>query len=199
MPPTEIPQINPAETPEDFNDAVIKVQQMISELRPLDYEALNKEMVELNIPTTDSPSLQKLQEDIQRIQSAKDRMADIIIDVEEEYRIKDCCSSLLKESWLKYSPESAVDKRKSDAALRMSQFILSSAQAEVLYKTASRVMKNLDDKQGSISRQVTIYQQLIKMRDINRGLPEGGGASSRVDAYAAISDKDLEDWEEQPN
>ena len=189
-----VPQLHSADTPDDFNSAVVSAQEIISKLDPLDYEGLHKEMSALNVPTTDNPSLQKLQEDIQRVQAAKDRMATIIISADAEFRTRNRCSDLLKESWMKFSSESAADKRKADATLRMSQFIQSAGQAEVLYKTAQRVMENLNDKQWSISRQVTIFQELIKLRDINRGLPEDA-----IRSVEGLDDSDLAGWEEQPN
>ena len=61
------PAVSAADTPADFDLIVARAQNSIAALKPLDYGSLYKELGELNIPTTDSPSLQKMEEEIQRI------------------------------------------------------------------------------------------------------------------------------------
>ena len=191
-----VPEISPANIPADFEMLVSRAQSFISELKVIDYASIYKELGELNVPTTDNPSLQKMLEEIGRIQAAKDRLATILVDAEHDFRTKQRCASLLSEGWLKFSSESAVDKRKSDAAVRMSQFVDAAGEAETMYKTASRIMKNLDDKQGSISRMVTVHQMMFHLRDINKGGNSDTGTRS-VDE--TVQESDMKDWDEQPD
>jgi hypothetical protein len=192
----KIPAVVPVDTPSDFDLVVKSAQASIIALKKLDYDALYDEMAHLNVPAVGSASVHVLADQIGKVQALKDRMSEILVDVEREFRVKKRCADILSEGWQKFASGSAVDK-KADATLRLSEFKDAAGDAECLYKTAMRIMTNLDDKQSSLSRQVTIYQILQRMGDAFRGLPDpdhtpvgNGGARS--------NDDDLRDWDNQP-
>ena len=189
----KIPEVVPADTPADFDAVVKTAQAAIIELKELDYEALYDEMAHLSIPAVESSSVHVLADMIGKVQALKDRMSEILIDVDREFRVKKRCADLLSEGWQKFSPEQATDKRKADAMLRMSAFAAAASEAECLYKTAMRIMTNLDDKQSSLSRQVTVYQILQKMGDAFRGTPQ----ADYTPAWGKDNDSNLRGWDDE--
>ena len=167
-----LPDLEKVEIPDDFRRIAERVKNLVSALKGLDYDLLHKELRDLNIPSSSNPTLQKINEEIQRIQVARDRVSEIYMDASRNYLIRKRACDLLTEGWYRFSAQASSDKRKAEALLIMSQYIESSIESESLFKAAQQVMKNLDDKHESASRQVTVFQLLLKMRDFGRGTPD---------------------------
>lgn len=195
----EVPAMIPADTPDDFNLVVKMAQSSIIGLKQLDYDALYSEMAHLNIPAVESSSIHVLASQIGQVQALKDRMSEILIDTDREFRVKKRCADMLQEGWQKFSSETATDKRKADAVLRMSAFIESASDAECLYKTAMRIMTNLDDKQSGLSRQVSVYQILQKMGDAFRGTPGSDNTPAWTGGSSGSNDDNLRGWSDSEN
>ena len=93
----------------------------------------------------------------------------------------------------------------------MHQFIESASEAESLYKATAHVMKNLDDKQESLTRQVTVNGLAIKLNDFSSGSFDRNKqvASAALSAQKSIGedlkndfddkkdDEDIYDWDKK--
>jgi len=173
-----IPTIETIANGEEYSRVVENAQGMLGELKPLDYSALRMELRKLNFSMSENPSLQQLNLEIQKIQAAKDRLTEIMMDATNDYIMRQRIADVLLEGWQKYSTDSSADKRKADATTKFSQFITTAAKAEAFYKTVSQVLKNVDSKHEAASRRVTCFSLALKLRDISRGTPDGDYSGS---------------------
>lgn len=194
---SELPQVERITNADEYNRVVDRANGMLARLKPMDYDALKLELRQLNFSMSESPSLQQLNMEIQKIQAAKDRITEIMMDATSDFIMKTRLCDVLVEGWQRYSSESSADKRKADAAVRFSQFVMMSAEAEAFYKTVMHVLKNLDFKHESASRRVTCFSLTLKLRDISRGTPD-------QDYFGAHEDKvpnglldETTDWDEK--
>jgi len=149
----------------------LKIQYQM--LPTLDYDAIYKEIADLSIKSCPTPTLQVLNDEIQKVQGAKDRLSEIFIEVLRCHNFKKRALDILKDSWGKFTTEKNTEARKGDAAFRLSSFTSDYALAESLLKALTHVLKNLDSLHDSLSRRITIYQLTMKLHDVGRhALPD---------------------------
>ena len=161
----------------DYPPEYIKMSERIKaqyELLPkIDYDAVYKEISELSVKSSPTPTLQVLADELHRIQAAKDRLSEIFIDVIKSYNFKNRAVDILKDSWGKFTSEKNTEGRKGDATFRLSDFMCDFAEIEALSKSCNHVLKNLDSLHDNLSRRITIWQLMLKLRDVGRGaLPD---------------------------
>jgi hypothetical protein len=170
---TDIPTLRGDEYPSDYKDMVNRIVWQYKMLPVLDYDSIYKEIADLSIKACPTPTLQVLNDEIQKVQSAKDRVAEIFIEVVKCYNFKKRAVDILQDAWGKFTIEKNADGRKGDAAFRLSNFIIDFATTEALLKACTHVLKNLDSLHDSLSRRITIYQLTLKLQDIGRSaLPD---------------------------
>jgi len=195
------PAVEKVESVDDFQRIVDKSTGIFQSLRPLEdnYSHIYDELRTLNIAISPNPSLQQISVEIQRVQSAKDRVSQILVDANRNYIVRKRVCELLREGWMTFSSQSTAEKRKGESFLKMHQFIESASEAESLYKATAHVMKNLDDKQESLTRQVTVNGLAIKLNDFSSGSFDRNKqvAGATLNAQKSISsdlkDNDLDD------
>ncbi len=168
----KMPVVEQIANAEEYDRLIARATQMLSDLKDIDYAALKGELRQLNFSMSENPSLQQLNMEIQKIQASKDRITEIMMDATNDFIMKQRICDVLVEGWQKFAQESSADKRKADATVRFSQFIMMASEAEAFYKVVSHVMKNLDYKHESASRRVTCFNLSLKLRDIARGTPD---------------------------
>jgi hypothetical protein len=168
-----LPQVIGSNVPVEYLDLVKSVQLKYSMLPRLNYDEIYNELADLAVKSNPNPTLHVINDEIQRVQAAKERLSEIYRNVERNYHIKKRAVDVLESAWAKYSSESSADKRKSDTVLKVSGFIMDFSEVEACYKVCLHIIKNLDSNHESLSRQITVHQQLLKMNDYSRGgLPD---------------------------
>ena len=155
--------------PPDYLKAVERIKIRYAQLPKLNYNDIYQEVAELSVRSSPTPTLQVLNDEIQKVQAAKDRLAEILISVIQCYNFKKRAVDILKDSWGKFSEEKNAEGRKGDATFRLSDFLTDFADTEALSKTCDHILRNLDSLHDSLSRRITIWQLTIKLRDIGRG------------------------------
>jgi len=177
----DIPELVGTDYPTEYLSLVEMLQYQYSGLPKLDYKKIYKELPDLNVRSVQSPTLQMINDEIQRIQAAKERLGDIYMNVERNFFLKKRAVDILESAWYKYTCEKSADKRKGDAVVRISNFSADLATTESCYKVCQHIIKNLDDAHESLSRQITVNQLLLKMNDYGRsgGMPEYDMGSRR--------------------
>ena len=155
--------------PPDYLRIVDRIRIQYDRLPKIDYDAIYKEISELSLSSSPTPTLQVLNDELHRVQSAKDRLSEILIDVIKAYNFKNRAVDILKDSWGKFTSEKNTEGRKGDATFRLSDFLSDFAQLEALSKACNHVLKNLDSLHYNLSRRITIWQLLLKLRDVGRG------------------------------
>lgn len=140
-----------------------------SRLPHLEYGDIYAELADLSIKSCPAPTLQVINDEIQKVQAAKDRLGEIYCEVLQNYHFKKRAVDILEAAWSKYTLEKNADKRKGDAIVRTSEFSTDYARVESLAKVCQHILKNLDSLHESLSRRITINQLLLKLNDMGRG------------------------------
>jgi len=169
----DIPTVIGSNFPPSYINVVERIIVQYKLLPVLNYNDLYQEMSDLSIKSCPTPTLQVLNDEIQKVQSAKDRLAEIFISVVQCHNFKKRAVDILRESWGVFSEEKNADARKGDSTFRLSNFLIDFANIESLLKSCNHILKNLDSLHDSLSRRITIYQLTMKLQDIGRtNLPD---------------------------
>lgn len=185
--------------PEAYVKMVNRIKAQYAFYPKLDYDKIYAEVTELSIKSSPTPTLQVLNDELHRVQSAKDRLSEILIDVIKCYNFKKRAVDILKDSWGKFTDEKNTEGRKGDATFRLSDFLADFAETEALSKTCDHILKNLDSLHDSLSRRITIWQLIIKLRDIGRGgMPDhdydrSTGGDTDINLFKDDENKDNEE------
>lgn len=166
------PDLMGNEYPPEYIKIVERIKIQYRLLPCLDYDAIYSEIRELSIKSSPTPTLETLYDELYKVQAAKDRLAEILIDVIKCYNFKKRAIDILKDSWGKFTLEKNAEGRKGDAAFRMSHFMIDFSTTESLSKSCEHIFKNLDSLQDNLSRRITIWQSLLKLREGRMALPD---------------------------
>ena len=170
---TDLPELCGEGYSEDFLKMIGRVKVAYKMLPRLQYGALYRELADLSVTSSPTPTLQVLNDEIQKVQGAKDRLSEIMVKVLECHSVKKRLVDTLITSWGKFTSEKNAEARKGDGVFRLSSFTIDLAKSEALLKVCTHILKNLDSLHDSLSRRITINQLLLKMNDMGRGsLPD---------------------------
>jgi hypothetical protein len=171
--PKGVPTIVGDDVPTEYNEIVKRLQFEYYCLPKLDYDSIYSELSDLAVKSSPSPTLQMINDEIQKIQSSKDRLDEIIKEVDRNYYFKKAAVDLLDKAYCKYSNEKSADKRKGDVAVKISNFVIDLAKTDACFRVCFQILNNLNSSHESLSRRITVNQQLLKMNDYGRGqLPD---------------------------
>ena len=158
----------------EFGELVDSVISVVGKLPQLDYAKLHQELRDspyLHIKISEDPSLDELSKAVLKVQMAKDRVAQILLDAERNAKIMKHYAKALYTAWVRLSGDSSQDKRESDASTRVWDFSGLAAEAEALQNAAKSVLDNLKDKWDTISRSVFITELRWKMGEVGGNTP----------------------------
>jgi hypothetical protein len=163
-----LPQLNGSDYPQEFLDCVTQIQNNYKKLPRLNYQAIYEELGGLSVTISQSPTLATISSEMEKIQSYKDRVSEILTRVDRCFRIKDRAVDILSDGWLKFTDEKNADKRKGDAAYRISQFQMDLAETDALLRTCNHIATNLESIHETLSRRITVMSLQLKLRDLSR-------------------------------
>ena len=174
LPPVgTFPALRGEEFPAEYLKMVNRIRLQYDNLPVLDYDAIYKKISDLSIKSCPTPTLQILNDEIQKVQGAKDRLSEIFVDTLKCHTLKKRVVDILVDSWGKFTTEKNADGRKGDASFRLSDFLVDFAIVEGLLKACTHILRNLDSLHDSLSRRITIVQLTMKLHDVGRGaLPD---------------------------
>lgn len=164
-----IPELMGTDYPEHYLKMVLKIREHYDRLPSLDYDAIYREISDLSVKSCPTPNLAILNDELHRVQAAKDRLSEIFIDVIKCYNYKKRAVDILKDAWGKFTSEKNAEGRKGDASFRLSFFLSDFAKTEALSKVCDHILRNLDSLNDNLSRRITIWQLMAKLQDIGRG------------------------------
>ena len=164
-----LPLLRGTSVPQDFSDLVKDILYQYEQLPKIDCNAIYKELSELTIRSCPTPTLQVINQELQRVQASKERLSDIMVNILQSYNLKKRMIDVLSDSCGYFSSEKSADKRKGEAVYRLSNFDIDFGKIDALLKSASHVARNLDAFQDNLSRRITIFQLQLKLHDIGRG------------------------------
>jgi len=166
----DIPTLVGQDYPVEYKTLAERVQYQYRCLPKLNYPEIYEELSDLAIKSHPSPTHQIINDEIQKVQAAKERLSEIYRNVERNFFLKKRSIDILESAWAKYTSEKSADKRKGDAVMRVSNFVTDFALTECCFRVCQHIIKNLDSCHESLSRQITVNQLLLKMNDHGRGV-----------------------------
>jgi len=179
--------------PEQYISMVKRILFQYKLLPKIEYDSIYKEISDLSIKSCPTPTLQVLNDELQKVQAAKDRLSEILIDVIRCYNFKKRAVDILKDAWGKFTSEKNTEGRKGDATFRLGNFLIDFAEIEALSKACDHVFKNLDGLHDNLSRRITIWQLILKVNDPSRtSLPDYDYNRGEKAAKEIFSDKEAE-------
>lgn len=197
-----LPKLQGSGYPNEFLEMVETVYAYYRMMPAVDYVSTMNELIGLTIKSIPTPTLQSINQELQKVQAVKERISEIMRSIIPMHTIKKRQVEILKESWLRHAVGKSVEQRKADAVFRMFQFESDYMSTDALLKTAMHITKNLDSIQEILSRRITIVGLELKMHDLGRhGLPDYnfGGQSLELESQKLTGDPVLnEDDEDGP-
>lgn len=187
---SEAPQLEPTNDISDFERVATRMAKKLEASRVVDYETVYAELPKLTVRLEEDPSLQQLSLEMQKVQAAKDRVAELLKHAVRNALLHKRVGEVLLKGWNRFSNEKSSDKREGEAMIKLSQFIEAEIEAESFYRTISGVMKNLDSQHEAVSRQISCLSLTLKLRDQRwYADPESSGRKRE-----SRQDGDLESW-----
>lgn len=168
-----LPKLVGSKYPKEYIDIVDRILLKYKNLPNISYRELYRELADLTIKSSATPTLQVINQELQRAQAAKERATEIMKDITTCFIFKERAVDILQDAWGNFSEEKSADKRKGDAVFRLNEFLIDLAETEAALKASIHIAKNLDSLQENLSRRITIFQLQLKLHDMGRGgLPE---------------------------
>jgi len=170
--PNDIPKIkNIVSIPVEYQETVDRVSYSYEMLPKLEYNKIYSEIKNnLTVMSEPTPDAQSINQLLERIQAAKDRLGVIQSEVLQSYNFKKRAVDILRDTWCRFSTAKSADYRKSEAENIIVNFEIDLAYTENLFKTCVHVAGNLDGLHDNVSRRITIMQVCLKYNDIGRGM-----------------------------
>lgn len=166
--------------PKEFIDLSERIRRGYVLLPKLRIEDIYSELAELTIKTSQTPTLQTINRELEKSQAAKDRITEIDIQITQCVMYKERVVELLTDAWNKFSDEKSADKRKGDTAFRLANFYIDLVRVESVQKACKSVLLNLCSLQDTLSRRITNIQLQLKLMDIGRTSMPDFDFSSRL-------------------
>lgn len=188
---SKLPIIIGGPVPADYKEIVDRWLQLYKKLPQVDFDKTYDELGLLSVESSKTPTLQHLNDQLQRVQSAKDRLAEILKDVLLVHSIKKRALDVLRDSWGRFTTERNAESRKGDSVVRVSDFERDYAEIEALLKSCNHILKNLDSLHENLSRRVSIMQLELKLYDFSRtSLPDFEFSKNATNDFdSLLSDK----------
>ena len=171
-----------------FLRAVNQISLSYKMLPELSYVETYAEFEELNVAVAPTPTLQILNQELEKAQAAKERLAELDLEITQCYVFKERAVDILSEAILLYSDEKSADKRKGYAAEALMNFSLDLAKTEALYKGCKIILNNLISLQDTLSRKITNIQLQIKLMDTGRTMLPDFDFTKRDGVFAASNE-----------
>lgn len=168
-----IPEAMGNDYPDVFKRVLLLVKSSYENMPEIDHDEINAELEALHIKSSPLPTLQVLSREMERVQAAKDRLAEIYTRIVPACSGKKRFVDMLMSSWMKYAEGKTKDLRDADATIRFAEYLTDLANTEMIKDSCLHVLKNLDSLHNNLSRRITIFQLELSLRDVGRSaLPD---------------------------
>lgn len=149
--------------PDDFDRVAANMVDRIGAVGDIDYRRYYRDLQDLQHPLGNVFDPTALAQDMVSVQGYKDRAVEIVHVLTENYLVHKRVVEVLTKGWPMFSMEKSAEKREGEALLKMSGFLMAATDAEVAYRHAMGVLKNLESQMDSVSRQIACAQAAAKI------------------------------------
>ena len=117
----------------------------------------------MTVQTYDNPNTFQLLEEMDQVQQYKNRLSEILTDVEHEYAVRRRTLDMLYAANNLVSNQKSADKRQGEAILRYPNLVLQLGKIEAFRTEVINIMNNLKSIVDVISRQASIINMQINL------------------------------------
>jgi hypothetical protein len=142
----------------DFDRVVGNMKGRLKSIGNIDYQYYKQELQQLQQPLSEIFNPESLAKDLAQVQAFKDRAVEIVAVLTENYLLHKQVIDILTKGWPRMSNEKSAEKREGEALLKMSNFIMEANAADIAYRYAMLIMRNLESQMDNVSRQITCAQ-----------------------------------------
>ena len=155
-------------TDNSFKDIEDICVDILKSLPHLDYGAYELEISEMVIHTYENPTTFQLLEALDQVQQYKNRLSEIMNDIEQEYSVRKTTLELLEVANNVASVQKSADKRNGEAMMRYPTLYLKKTAIESLRTLAMSTMNNLKAIGDVVSRQASIIGFQISLGEYKK-------------------------------
>lgn len=152
----------------NFNELESIVYDIIGTLPKLDLNAYHEEMSDMTVQTYENPNTFQLLEEMDKVQQFKNRLSEILSDIEHEYAVRKRTMEMLYSANNLASNQKSADKRQGEAMLRYPNLVLQLGKIEAFRTEVVNVMNNLKSIGDVISRQASIISMQIQLGEYRK-------------------------------
>ena len=152
----------------DFNELESIVYDIVSTLPKLDLSEYHNEMNNMDVQTYENPTTFQLLETMDNVQQYKNRLSEILNDVEHEYAVRKRTMDMLYAANNLVSNQKSADKRQGEAMLKYPNLVLQLGKIEAFRTEITNVMNNLKSIGDVISRQASIISMQIQLGEYRK-------------------------------
>ena len=190
-------ELEPTSDPSRFEVLVANLTNKIMSVGVIDYAEKKAELKELSVELNGSFDPRAQARDLALVQAMKDRAIEIVSLLTENYLTHKRAVEILTKGWARYSTATSAEKREGEAQLKLAHFIMAANDADIAYRNALGVLRNLESRQEMVSRQISCVQAAAKIMDSRNAFDgcRSGERDSTTDLNPGETDKVL-GWEQ---
>ncbi len=184
-PPTTLDIIKIKDIEKDFETLVSNCQDIIEELPfkdSKDYDMARNKIKEMynKIIYEEDPSIFDLSSQLGMVQMMKDNMLDIYCDSQSNYSVRKSIYNTLVDAYSVVSLAKSSDKRKGEAAIVLSKFMLGLTLAESFQDYCKKIIESLESQYKTLSRRIFCLDLQVKIGEIGSAGENDAGKMDRI-------------------
>lgn len=139
-----------------------------------DYAKVKEDVARGRIDFVDDPSVHELSRQIGVVQVMKDRLIEIYAEAHRNWIVRKRINECLFDAFMAVSQQKSVDKRKGEANLRLSKYMIAQAEAEAFFHYCKQIVDNLESQHKTVSRRIACASMSIAIGELNTGVSDLG-------------------------
>lgn len=156
-----------------LSDVERMVNQLLSSLPKINKNAWREEMEQMIVPIQENPTTYDINEGLSKTQGYKDRLSEMLLYAQREYRLRKRCLEMLFDAVNLISKASSADKRRGEASMRYPTMLLQVENSEIFLKEIESIYNNIKSSSDAISRQASVIGMQISLGERRQSNPHG--------------------------
>lgn len=163
---------------------------LIASLPRINRTAWRTEMENMIVPIKENPTTFDINEGLALAQGYKDRLSEMLLYAQREYKIRKKCLDMLIDAVNLISKATSADKRRGEATLRYPIMVVQTESAEIFMKEIEFIYSNIKSTTDSISRQASVMSMQITLGERRQGNPKATDVVPQSSAEEISSNKE---------
>lgn len=152
----------------DLHSLELMVKDILNSLPKLDRGSLRLEMNGMFVTVSENPTTKELTEGLAKTQAYKDRLSEIYMLANAEYKTRKRCTEMLIDAYSVTSKGSNSEKRRGEATMKYPNIIIAYHASEVFLEEVEHILANIKSAADIISRQVSVMQIQLSLGEFRK-------------------------------